>query len=195
MYPAIDLFTGEKERGTIETILTAPVSRVTILFGKMFVISMIGIISALLAVLGLYLTVKFTSGVPEAFQTMLANILTTEFVLALLLMLVPLNIFFAGMMVPLTIYAKSFKEAQSILTPLTFVLIIPILIGMIPTIEMSLPMAFVPILNITLASKALIAETLEPLHFILTVVSLIGYAVLSVFVCIRWFESEANVLR
>jgi len=195
MYPAIDLFTGEKERGTIETILTAPVNRLTILFGKMTVISMIGIISALLAVLGLYLTVKFSGGVPQAFQTMLSNILTPKFVVALLLMLVPLNIFFAGVMVPMTIYAKSFKEAQSILTPVTFLLVVPILIGMIPTIEMSLLFAFVPILNITLASKALISDTLLPLHFIVTVGSLVGYAILSVMVCIRWFESEANVLR
>ncbi len=195
MYPAIDLFTGEKERGTIETILTAPVNRLTILFGKMTVVSATGMISALLAVLGLYLTFKFGSGVPEMFKSMLSEIVTFNFLGGLLLMLLPLNIFFAGVMVPVTIYAKSFKEAQSILTPFSFLMFVPIIIGMLPTIEMSLPLSLVPILNVSLASKAMIAGTLQPLHYILTILSLIAFAVISVMFCIRWFESEANVLR
>jgi len=59
MYPAIDLFTGEKERGTIETLLTVPVSRWKILMGKMLVVVCSGMVAATCALLGLFVSIEF----------------------------------------------------------------------------------------------------------------------------------------
>jgi len=195
MYPAIDLFTGEKERRTMETLLTAPVSRIEILVGKMAVIALTGLISAMLAIFGLFIGLQISAGLPDFIMSVVMGILTFSFVMYLLLMLVPLTIFFAGLLVPLTIYAKTFKEAQSIVTPLTFLVIIPAAIGMIPGLEYNAVTALIPIVNITLATKEIIAGTIHLPHYLITVVSLIGLATLSVLFCANWFGKESNILR
>jgi sodium transport system permease protein len=195
MYPAIDLFTGEKERRTLETLLTTPVSRIEILLGKMAVIALTGLTSALLAVLGLFVGLQVAASLPEFIMSVVMGILTISFVLYLLIMLVPLTIFFAGMMIPLTIYAKTFKEAQSILTPLTFLVIIPAALGLIPGVEYNAVTALIPIVNITLATKEIIAGTIYLPHYLITVVSLVGLATISVFFCANWFGRESNILR
>ncbi len=195
MYPAIDLFTGEKERRTLETLLTAPVSRIEILMGKMAVIALTGLVSALLALLGLFVGLQISASLPDFIMTVVMGILTVGFVLMLLVMLIPLCIFFAGLLVPLTIYAKTFKEAQSIVTPLTFLVILPAALGLIPGVEYNAITAIIPIVNITLATKEIIAGTIHVPHYLMTVVSLIGLAALSVVFCAKWFGKESNILR
>ena len=195
MYPAIDLFTGEKERRTLETLLTTPVSRLQILIGKMSVVSLTGIISAMLAIFGLFLGFQLTAGLPDAVMGVVMGILSIQFVLLLLLMLIPLTIFFSGVMIPLTIYAKTFKEAQSTLTPMTFMVIIPAAIAMVPGIEYNAITALIPIINITLATKEIIAGTIYFPHYLITVISLIGLASISVLFCAKWFGKESNILR
>ena len=195
MYPAIDLFTGEKERRTLETLLTTPVSRLQILIGKMSVVSLTGIISAMLAIFGLFLGFQLTAGLPDAIMEVVMDILSIRFVLLLLLMLIPLTIFFSGVMIPLTIYAKTFKEAQSILTPMTFLVIIPAAIAMVPGIEYNAITAMIPIINITLATKEIIAGTIYFPYYLITVVTLIGLASVSVLFCAKWFGKESNILR
>ncbi len=195
MYPAIDLFTGEKERKTLETLLTTPVSRFEILVGKMVVIVATGIVSAMLAIFGLFVAFQVTAGMPEVITSVVGSMLTLTFVMLMLIMLLPLTIFFAGIMIPLTIYAKTFKEAQSILTPLTFLVIIPAIFGLIPGVELTVATAVIPIVNISLATKEIVAGTIELPLLLITIFSLIIYATLSVIFCVKWFGRETNILR
>lgn len=195
MYPAIDLFTGEKERKTLETLLTSPVSRLEILIGKMIVIISTGLISAMLAIFGLFLSVQFTAGMPDIFGGVVGAILSLSFVLLMLVMLLPLTVFFAGVLVPITIYAKTFKEAQSIITPFTFLVIVPAVIGLLPGIELTAVTALIPIVNISLATKELLAGTAQLPLMLLTIFSLVAYAGISVMFCVRWFGKESNILR
>jgi len=195
MYPAIDLFTGEKERKTLETLLTSPVSRFEILVGKMAVVVSSGILSASLAILGLFVAVQTSAGMPDVFTGIITQMLSLSFVLLLLVMLLPLTIFFAGIMVPLTIYAKSFKEAQSILSPMTFLVIFPAVIGLLPGIELTTTTALIPIVNISLATKEMLAGTIQLPLLLITIFSLIAYATISVLFCVKWFGKETHVLR
>ena len=195
MYPAIDLFTGEKERKTLETILTTPVSRLEILIGKMLVIVSSGILSAVLAILGLFVAFKLTADMPAMITGVVSDMLNIKFVLLTLLMLVPLTVFFAGVMVPITIYSKTFKEAQSMLTPFTFLIIFPAMVGLLPGIELTALTAIIPIVNISLATKEILADTIHLPFLLLTVVSLFTYASLAVGFCVKWFGNGSNVLR
>jgi len=195
MYPAIDLFTGEKERKTLETLLTTPVSRLEILLGKMAVVVLTGVISAMLAIFGLFLAAQTVEGIPDVFSGIISGMLSFTFVALMISMLLPLTIFFAGMLIPITIYAKSFKEAQSIITPLNFLVIIPAIIGLMPGIELTPATAIIPIINISLASKEIIAGTIELPLLLLTIFSMIGYALLSVVFCVKWFGRETHILR
>ncbi|MCF8335146.1 MAG: ABC transporter permease [Bacteroidales bacterium] len=195
MYPAIDLFTGEKERGTIETILTTPVRRIHILTGKMFVVVATGIISALLAIAGLFVGLNFAEALPAQIMEVAGDILQIKFIMLLLTMLIPLTIFFAGILIPISIYAKSFKEAQSIITPINILVILPGVVGMMPGIELDIQTAFIPVINIALATKDIVAGTIDYGLLGAVYASLILFAVLSVAFSVRYFGGETNILR
>lgn len=195
MYPAIDLFTGEKERGTIETIITTPIPRWKILFGKMGVVVLSGLLAATFALLGLFLSIEVVQEVEnKAILAVVHSILSPGFIVTLFSLLLPLTIFFAGIMIPIAVYAKSFKEAQSIITPLNIVVILPAMVGFFPGIEYTFATACIPVVNIVLATKELIAGTLDySLLFIsFTVMSLL--ASLAVFISYKRFDKETNVV-
>ena len=196
MYPAIDLFTGEKERGTIETLLSTPVHRWKILVGKMLVIVLSGLMAAFSALLGLFFSIQFLDMIPdENLLEVISTILTPVFIMNLFFLLLPLTIFFAGIMVPISVYTKTFKEAQSIIAPLNIVVIIPAMLGLFPGIELNIATACIPILNIVLTTKSLIAGNIDYLLFALSfsvMLLLAGGAVLFSF---RQFGKETNILN
>ena len=195
MYPAIDLFTGEKERGTIETLLSTPVHRWKILVGKMLVIILSGLMAAFSALLGLFLSIQYLDMVPDVKLTeVISTILTPTFIIKLFFLLLPLTIFFAGVMVPISVYTKTFKEAQSIIAPMNIVVILPAMVGLFPGIELNIATACVPILNIVLTTKSLIAGNVDYLLFALSFAVMLILAGVAVLFSFRQFGKESNVL-
>ena len=195
MYPAIDLFTGEKERGTIETLLTTPVARWQILFGKMGVVVLSGMLAATAALLGLFLSIEVLNLVEDAeLLNVVHEILSTKFILLLFSLLLPLIIFFAGIMIPVAVYAKSFKEAQSIITPINLIVVLPAMVGFFPGIKLTAMTACIPVVNIVLATKDLIAGTLDYSLLGLSYFVMILLAVIAVFVSYKQFDKETNVI-
>ncbi len=194
MIPAIDMFAGEKERGTIETLLTTPVKRLQIVFGKMIVITTFGLLSASLALLGLYFSLNFM-GMEGDFMDTIKGMLSPGLIGTLYILLVPLAIFFAGIMIPVSVYSRSFKEAQSILTPLNILVVLPAIFGFLPGVELDYTTSFIPILNVVLACKSLIGGHADMILIGITFFSLIILAGLSVFISVKQFGKEGNVLR
>jgi len=195
MYPAIDLAAGEKERGTLETLLTSPVNRFHILLGKLGVVMLAGMISALVAMLGMYLGIRRMTDIPPELLDTIMSILEVNTILILLSLLVPLTIFFAALLLSLSIFARSYKEAQSILSPLTFVVIIPAFMGLLPGVKLTLGTALIPILNVSLATKAIIAETITVPQLAVVYLSLIFLAVISIYVCSKIYGRESAIFR
>lgn len=195
MYPSIDLFTGEKERGTIETLLTTPVARWKILVGKMGVVVLSGLLAATFSLLGLFVSVQFmnSEGTSEIMK-IVNDILSPSFIFMLYLLLFPLIVFFAGVMIPIAVRAKSFKEAQSIISPLNIVIVLPAMVGFFPGIELNAVTALIPVVNIVLATKELIAGTLEWNLVLMAFGIMVLLASTAVFLSYRKFESEGNVL-
>lgn len=195
MYPAIDLFTGEKERGTIETLLTTPVSRLQILFGKMGVVVLSGLLAASCALLGLFLSIEVLDIVEnEELLAIIHSILTPQFVAMLYALLIPLTVFFAGVMIPVAVYAKSFKEAQSIITPLNIIMVLPAMVGFFPGVELNSVTACIPVVNIVLATKELMAGTLEIGLLVLSFMVMLLLAVGAVIVSYKRFDKETNII-
>lgn len=195
MYPAIDLFTGEKERGTIETLLTTPVARWQILFGKMGVVVLSGLTAATAALFGLFISIEVLDVVDnKEILEIIHSILSVKFILMLYSLLIPLTIFFAGVMIPIAVYAKSFKEAQSIITPLNIVMVLPAMVGFFPGIELNTVTACIPVVNIVLATKELIAGTLEFGLVALSFSVMLTLAVVAVIVSYKRFDKETNVV-
>jgi sodium transport system permease protein len=196
MYPAIDLFTGEKERGTIETLLTTPVSRWQILVGKMLVIVTSGMLAASCALLGLFVSIEFLDIVKnKEILDIVHGILTPLFILSMFSLLLPLVVFFACVMIPIAVYSNSFKEAQSIITPLNFVMVLPAMIGFFPGIELNAITAAIPVVNIVLATKELISGTLSFGYYAISLGIMLILATLSVFVSYKQFGKESRILN
>ena len=196
MYPAIDLGAGEKERGTLETLLVAPATRMEILLGKFGVITLAGILSAGISLLGIYISIKTLKEIPKELMTFIFEILQPDTIILLITLLLPLTIFFAAILLMLSIYSKSFKEAQSIITPLNFAIIFPIFIGsLIPGIQLNNYTALIPILNIALASKEIVAGTVKIFPIFLVYLSSTILAGLGLYICSKWFQRENIIFR
>ena len=195
MYPAIDLFTGEKERFTIETLLTTPVKRWKILIGKMIVVILSGLMASTFALIGLWVSIEFLDIVKDQqILEIIHDILNPKFLLSMFGLLIPLTVFFAGVMVPIAIYAKSFKEAQSIITPLNIVMVLPAMVGFFPGISLDFATASIPVINVVLASKELIAGTLDWSYYLVSFFVMIIIASLAVLISFRQFGKEGSIL-
>lgn len=195
MYPAIDLGAGEKERGTMETLLTAPVNRFHILLGKFGVVVLSGILSAVVSMVGLFIGIKQSDELPPEVLDVIVTILGWDNIALLFSLLLPLTVFFAGVLLSVSLSAKTFKEAQSMITPLNMAVILPAAVAMIPGIELSTTTALIPVLNVSLASREIIAGTIAPGYLVLTYASLFVFALASLWGSVWWFKRESTIFR
>jgi len=195
MYPAIDLGAGEKERGTLETLLLAPIPRYQIVLGKFFVIFTTGVTAALLCLtsLGVMLAAKGQEITGELGEV-IASVSVVDLVL-IAAMLIPTAAMFAAVLLSVSIYAKSFKEASAYCGPLNFLAIVPAFIAMLPIVKLDWYWAMVPITNISLAIKELIKGTMNYEMFTAILGSSVVIAGALLFFCSRWFEREAVLFR
>lgn len=195
MYPAIDLAAGEKERATIETLLTSPASRLQIVIGKFMVVTLAGIFSALVAILALYMSLRGAKEIPPEMFDALFRIIEYRSIGMLLSLLVPLCVFFAALLLSVSIYARSFKEAQSMVTPLNILVIVPVLIGLFPGIKLTAVTALIPVLNVSLATKEIISGTIQTGLLVEVYVSLFVLAAAGLYFCAQWFKREEVIFR
>lgn len=195
IYPGIDLGAGEKERGSLETLLSTPAKRIDIVIGKFLVVMTSSIVTASIGILSLILTVQFLPDIPAEYLSAISQMFDAKIIILLLTLILPLSIFFSAIILSLSIYAKSFKEAQSIITPLNMVIIFPAIFGLIPGVELNFKTALIPIMNVSLATKEVLAGTINP--FLLTEVylSLFACALISLLFCIKWFQREETLFR
>lgn len=196
MYPAIDLGAGEKERGTLETLLLTPISRASLVLGKFFTIMTTSITTALITVSSLvfwsYLIGKITQ-VKQVSEIMAAVGLADVFLMVL--MLVPIAAIFSALVLAISIYAKSYKEAQNYMGPLTMFTFMPVMIAMLPGIKLDSFWAFVPISNVALAIKEILKGTIEGSTVFYIFSSTAVFALLALWFCTHWFKKEAVLFR
>ena len=155
-YPAIDLAAGEKERGTLETLLTAPVPARDIVAGKFLTVALIGIVAAALNLASMLLT--FQTGLfqlGDAFDIDFA--LPLGAVAIIFVTLVPLAVLFGSLFLGVALRSRSFKEAQNALTPIYLAVIIPALLPVFPGIDFTVALAAVPVAGVGLFFRELMA--------------------------------------
>tara|TARA_B110001454_G_scaffold31078_1_gene30348 strand:+ start:713 stop:1906 length:1194 start_codon:yes stop_codon:yes gene_type:complete len=195
MYPALDLGAGEKERGTLETILTSPASQLEILTGKFIVVSFFGVMSVIFGLMGMLAAVNLNSEIPAEVITIAMTILGAKPIFLMLSLLFPIALFFAAFLLSISFYAKTFKEAQSIMGPLNILIIIPIMIGMMPGITLEASTAWIPILNVSLAMNDIIAGTLSWPLYAEVMLSLLFFTGLSMWISVKFVSREEVIFR
>ncbi|WP_438862574.1 ABC transporter permease [Neptunicella sp.] len=196
MYPASDLGAGEKERGTLETLLISPIDRYKIVLGKFFTIAFAGATSALITVASMAIWgIILSQGMAIEFVVQFMSAISILDFILMFLMLIPVVSIFASVLLCLSIYARSFKEAQSYMGALIIFIIMPIVLAMLPGVTLSGGWAWVPLTNVALAMKELIKGTMD--YFALIAIfgstALIAGALIGF--CVYWFNQEKVLFR
>lgn len=192
MYPALELGVGEKERGTLETLLLTPMSKGQIVmakFGVIFTASFFTVVVTLLSYLFWVWIFSFfamdssVAADPDSLTgkqsggglDFLSNISSLDLLLVAVL-LVPLTSIFASIMLSASIYAKNMKEAQAYMSPIFMIGFMPVIVAFVPGMELNVKTAMIPVTNVALAMKDLIKGTVD---YGLITILLISTAVLA----------------
>ena len=201
MYPAIELTAGEKERGTMETILSSPISRTHLVIGKFLLVLSASLTTAALSVLSMGISfslVRHFSGSAATQRGEGAALLLKLGPVAvawIFIMALPLAVFFSAVLMTIALFAKSHKEAQSYLTPMTFLVVIPAIASMLPGVELTGRLALVPVLNVSLVCKEIITGTYHWGSIAIIFVSTCGYAAAALFLAVKTFQRESVLFR
>ena len=191
-YPAIDLCAGEKERGTLETLLSSPAERSEIVLGKLLTIMVFSIATAGLNLLSMGMT-------GWLLLSRMPNLGTPpiESIAWLTLALIPVAALYSALCLALAAFAKSTKEGQYYLMPLLLISMPLVLIPMTPAAELNLGSALIPVTGIVLLLRNLLEGAYwESLRYV-PVVGLVTVAccVASIRWAVEQFNSEAVLFR
>lgn len=203
-YPSIDLCAGEKERGTMETLLISPATRPEIVVGKFLTVMLASIATALLnlASMGVTAQVFFSKFAARGRATGndVATAMTApslESVFWMIVLLVPLAAFFSALCLALAAMARSVKEGQYYLTPLYVVALPLIFATLIPGIELDLSTSLVPVTGASLLLRSLMLGKYEEArrYFLPVLVPLLVYSALALRWAVGQFLKEAVLFR
>ncbi|HEY4837825.1 MAG TPA: ABC transporter permease [Candidatus Acidoferrales bacterium] len=197
-YPAIDLTAGEKERGTIETILCSPVPRTDIVLGKFLMVLTAALCTAVLAIISMgtsfHVAKQMLADTPGA-KDVLNFTIGMKTIGAVFLMVLPVAVLFASALIAIALMAKSYKEAQSYIAPLTILVVLPAVAGLMPGVEFNARMALVPILNTSLVCKEIVAGTYHWNYIAIIFASTCVYASAALYVAVSLFKREDVLFR
>ena len=198
-YPAVDLTAGEKERGTFETLLSTPTSKLEIIFGKFFAVFSLSILTGLLNLASMIATVMIQLtqilNVQEqsAFELDLTQI-PLHTIVVILIILFPLALFISAMMMTVALLARSFKEAQNYVTPFFLAILIPASVVVIPGIDLTRTTQFLPVANVSLLFRDLLmARASADMAFVVFMTTAI-YALIALVLATWMFQREDVVL-
>jgi sodium transport system permease protein len=199
MYPAMDLTAGEKERGTMETILSSPIARVHLVLGKFFLVLTASLVTAALSVTSMGVSFwvlerlhAFDKAGNDAAQLQLRIGIAT--VLSVFVMVLPLAVLFAAGVMTVALFAKSYKEAQSYVSPMMFLVIVPAVCAMLP-IDLTARLSLIPILNAALLCKELVTGTYHWNYIAIIFFSTCVYAGVALFLAVKMFQREDVLFR
>ena len=199
MYPAIDLTAGEKERGTMETILCCPVGRTELVLGKFLMGLTASVGTVVLSLLSMGATLQLAKRVlaGSAPRGALQNVATIDIggLAGVFLMLLPVAVMLSAALLMVGLFSKSFREAQSYCGPLMLVVIVPAIAAMLPGVDLNASLAVVPLLNVSLVCKEMISGTWHWNYILLIFGSACLYAAAALAAAVWMFHREEVLFR
>ena len=193
-YPAIDLTAGEKERGTFETLLSTPTSSYEILSGKFLTVFVLAMLTGLTNLGSMVATFAFQFAQLQGDMGVFEFHLPVSSAVLIGLALLPLAFFISAVMMSIAVLARSFREAQSLLTPFLLILLFPAGYAAVPSVHLTTTMQFVPIANFALLFKDLMTSSVSPQSIVMVLLSTTVYACAALYVAARIFRREDVVL-
>ncbi|MCP4078934.1 MAG: CPBP family intramembrane metalloprotease [Planctomycetaceae bacterium] len=190
VYPAIDLTAGERERGTLESMIAAPIPRMRILLGKLVAIISVAMLTAIVNLLGMSITLWVFQLDTVFLGEQGLSVATAIRVLGLLILFAA---FFSSVLLVITSFARSFKEGQAYLIPVVMVALAPSLMSLKPDLQLTGVWTVTPLVNIVLLARDVIDGSADWRNAIITVLSTAMYSLLALTLAARFFGT-ASVL-
>lgn len=193
VYPAIDVTAGERERGTLETMMTLPVKSSEMMFSKFMAVSTIAVMSALLNLLSMFLVGLYMFDSMQLVNTAFGDMNIWQFVpsvIALLICMPIFAMFASAVCLSICIFAKSFKEANNYSTPILLIFMFASMAGMLPNLTLTTKTALIPIVNVALFIKAVFELQFEWGNIALVFLSNVVYSIAAVMLMSKLFSSE-----
>lgn len=188
-YPATDTTAGEKERGTLETLLTFPIKSRDIIIGKLASVTLSSIITGLLSLILALASLAYANNIFEIYKGI--NIMPSiSSIIVAIIIIIFYSLFISGLCIAIASMSKTFKEAQSALTPLTFISFFPSMIAFMINITTTPLLAIVPFLNFTLIFTDINAGNIDIINIMLMIISTLIYITLVIIYIIRQYKSE-----
>lgn len=194
-YPALDLGAGEKERGTLETLLLSPASRMELVFGKYLTILAVAVVAALVNLGSMTFTFGSFSAMLEQASGGLSIAIPPAAFLVMLVGLLLVAALFSSICLALSSFARTYKEGQAWLTPALLVTMPLSMVALLPDTELDTTFALVPIANLALLMKGLLVGQVEPRAVVLTFVVLSATALAALKWTTRLYEREDVLFR
>ena len=194
IYPAIDCMAGEKERGTLETLFTLPISNLELIMGKYMAVSLCAIVTALLNILSISLSIVFLLASGGMMENMLgADFAITQLLGPLFITLICVCMFamvVSALSMCVCSLAKTFKDAQNYITPIMLLILIPSYASMIPNMKLNTTTSVIPVVNISLLIKSVFNFEASLGLIAMVFISNIAFVIISVVLLSKIFNSE-----
>lgn len=188
-YPSTDTTAGEKERGTLETLLTMPISSKSIILGKYISVSIASIITGLLSLILAYFSLMYVNGAFDIYKTVDVSLNLSQVVFAGLI-IIAYSFMISGICISISSKAKTFKEAQSSLGPITLISIFPSMVAFFLKIKTNTLVSMIPFLNYSLLFDDITKGNFNILNILLMFVSTFILTYILLGIIIRQYKSE-----
>ena len=188
-YPATDTTAGEKERGTLETLLTFPIKSKDIIIGKFLSVTLSSIITGIVSLLLMLGSLYLVNGMFKIYDGV--NLMLSPMsILFTVMVIIAYSFLISGLCIAIASKCKTFKEAQSALTPLTFISLFPGMIAFMIDIQSTTLLSMIPFVNYTLIFDGIINGNADILQVILMFVSTIVIIGIVLGIIIKQYKSE-----
>lgn len=188
-YPATDATAGEKERGTLETLLTFPIKSKDIIIGKFLSVTLSSVITGVLSLILAIISLKIANNMFSIYEGMDLMLPASSLIFALIVILA-YSLLISGLCIAIASNSKTFKEAQSALTPLTFISFFPGMIAFMIGITTTNVYACIPFLNYTLIFTDITSGNINFVHILLMLISTIIIIAVVLKIIIKQYKSE-----
>ena len=188
-YPATDTTAGEKERGTLETLLTFPIKSKDIILGKFLGVTISSIITGLISLVLAIISLIIAQDIFSIYEGM--NIMFTPVtIIFAIVVIIAYSFFISGLCISIASTSKTFKEAQSALTPLTFLSFFPGMIAFMVEVTGTPLISIIPFLNYTVIFTDINNGNVNILNIALMIISTIAYISIVLAYIIKQYKSE-----
>ena len=188
-YPATDSTAGEKERGTLETLLTFPIRRKDIIIGKFLSVFISNLLTGLLSLILFFISLVIINNSFEIAQETNLILPLTSMIYAVIV-IIAYSFLMSGLCISIASKSKTFKEAQSALTPLTFISFFPGMIAFMMHIKSSVIISIIPFLNYTVLFNDIVFNEVNIIYILLMFISTILFIVCILYIIIKQYKSE-----